>query len=124
MFKEDLKNSGLAEKTIKHHVSNARFYINEFLIHYEPYTMEKGPEMIFDFLGDFYIRKCLWSTPSNIKATAASIKKFYKCMMEHNKIPKENYDELCLTISGCMETWQELCAEYNDPDGSSSFFDF
>ena len=33
--------------------------------------------------GYFFIRRCMCSTPSTVKGTAASIKKFYKCMLDH-----------------------------------------
>ena len=80
--------------------------------------------MIDDFLGYFFIRKCVWSTPATIKSTAASIKKFYKCMMEHGKIPKEDYERFCIEIRMGMEEWQNDCAIYNDPDAEDSFMMF
>ena len=53
-------------------------------------TMEEGVTMLGDFLGDFFIRKCMWSTPATVKTTATSLKKFYKCMAEHGKIEKKD----------------------------------
>ena len=50
--------------------------------------MEEGISMLDEYLGNFFIRKCMWSTPANIKTNATSIKKFYKCMLEHGKIEK------------------------------------
>ncbi len=44
------------------------------------YLDEFCEDRINDFLGEFFIRKCMWSTPGTIKRTAASIKKFYKFM--------------------------------------------
>ena len=38
------------------------FYINDFLLRTDAYSMEHGVSMIDDFLGDFFIRKCMWST--------------------------------------------------------------
>ena len=78
LFKDDLIQSGLKDKTISRHLSNVEFYINEFLLYRDAYPMEEGLNMLDDYLGDFYIRKCLWSTPGNIKSTAASIKKFFE----------------------------------------------
>ena len=122
MFEKDL--SSLSPKTIKKHLYNVDFYINEYLLHYDAQTMEHGIEMIDDFLGYFFIRKCVWSTPSTIKSTAASIKKFYKCMMEHGKIPKEDYEKLCIEIRLGMEEWRDDCAIYNDPDAEDPFMMF
>ena len=55
----------------------------------------------------------MWSTPGTIKSTAASIKKFYKCMLEHGKIEKADYEFLCREIKEGMPIWQEDCAVYN-----------
>lgn len=124
IFEKDMAESGLSGNTIRKHLSNVDFYINEFLLRGDPHSMEYGVGMIDMFLGDFFIRKCMWSTPGNIKTTATSIKKFYKCMLEHQKIQKEDYDYLCNEIKEGMEQWQADCAQYNDPYASNPFYDF
>ena len=124
LFSDDLKKAGLADKTIKRHLSNVDFYINEYLLRTDALSMESGVTMIDDFLGNFFIRKCMWSTPENIKTTATSIKKFYKSMLDHGKIAKQDYELLCAIIKDSMDTWQEDCAVYNDPDSPNPFFIF
>lgn len=124
LFKDDLIQSGLKDKTISRHLSNVEFYINEFLLYRDAYPMEEGLNMLDDYLGDFYIRKCLWSTPGNIKSTAASIKKFYKSMLAHGEIDKAGYHDLCSLIKDSMEVWQTDCAIYNDPESTNPFFPF
>ena len=51
----------------------------------------------------------MWSTPSTVKTTATSLKKFYKSMAEHGKIEKKYYDHVCHDI-------KESCESYNNPD--------
>ena len=87
----------------------------------EPRPMGDGTEMLDMFLGYFFIRKCMWSTPGTIKSTAASIKKFYKCMSEHGKVAVSDYEYLCTEIKENMEYWQNDCAIYNDPDAPNPF---
>ena len=116
LFQEDLENAGLKDKTIYNHLSTANLFINDFLIYNMDATMEEGVTMLGDFLGDFFIRKCMWSTPATVKTTAVSLKKFYKSMAEHGKIEKKDYDYVCRDIKESMEYWQECCAEYNNPD--------
>ncbi len=115
LFQEDLENAGLKEKTIYNHLSNADLFINDFLGYRMAVTMEEGVTMLGDFLGDYFIRKCMWSTPSSVKTTAASLKKFYKSMAEHGKIEKKDYDYVCRDIKESMEYWQEYCESYNNP---------
>ena len=88
LFQEDLENAGLKDKTINNHLSNANLFINDFLIYHMDATMEEGVTMLGDFLGDFFIRKCMWSTPATVKTTAASLKKFYKSMADLGKLEK------------------------------------
>lgn len=122
IFEEDLKKAGLKDKTIRNHLSNVNFYINEFLFLDDACSFDEGINMLSEFLGYFFIHKCMWSTPATIKSTAASIKKFYKCMLEHGKIQIQDYVTLCECIKDNMDMWQEDCAIYNDPD--SSYFPF
>lgn len=121
LFEEELQDSGLSAKTVRRHLSNAEFYINEYLLREEPRPMEDGITELDMFLGFFFIRKCMWSTPGTIKSTAASIKKFYKCMLNHGKISKDDYAYLCDDIKENMEQWQTDCAVYNDPDAPNPF---
>lgn len=113
-FEEWLKKKNLTLKTIKNHVSNTELYIEDFLNYYDASSMEEGCYRIEDFLGDWYIRKCMWSTAGNLKTTATSIKKFYQCMLELGHIDQEHYDELQSTIKDNMDIWIEEIEEYND----------
>ena len=115
VFENDLKDAGLKSKTINNHLSNIDLYINEYLLRVEPLEMSDGCGYEIDgFLGDFFIRKCMWSTPATVKSTAASIKKFYKSMVEHGHVDKDRYQELCDEIKESMEIWQADSEAYND----------
>ncbi len=120
IFLQDLKEAGLSPKTIQNHIDNVDFYLTDYL----PFTdgdstdMKRGCETcnLRDFLGYFFIHKCMWSTPNNLKTTGASIKKFYKCMADHDKISKDQYKELCTLFKDEMADWQEECRKFNDDD--------
>ena len=109
-FESDLREKGLTNKTISRHLDNVDFYINEYLLREEPYPAEQGVTMINSFLGYFFIYKCMWSTPSTTKTTAASIKKFYKSMFDHGNLQQSDYDFLCSEIREGMPDWQAECA--------------
>lgn len=115
LFQEDLENAGLKQKNIYNHLSNADLSINDFSGNRMNVTMEEGVTMLGDFLGDYFIRKCMWSSPSTVKTTTASLKKFYKSMAKHRKIEKKDYDYVCRDIKESMEYWQESCKSYNNP---------
>ncbi len=121
LFVKDLETKGLSDKTIRTHLTNMDFYLNSYLLYEEPCSMQEGAWKVDSFLGEFFIRKCLWSTPSTIKSTAASIKKFYKCMLDHGKISKSVYEYMIDDIRDNLEEWQETCRIYNDPDQPNPF---
>ena len=84
--------------------------------------MKAGVSMVGSFLGDFFIRKCAWSTPGNIKTTAASLKKFYKSMLGHGLIGSDSYSHICDDSTHYMALWQKDGAQCNDPDQEVSFY--
>ncbi len=104
IFEEDLIQKGLNVKTIKKHVSNADLLINEYLLWDDVYRMEDGVYMILSFFS-WFNQKCLWATPNSAKGLAASIKKFYKSMMEHELISKEDYEFLKDDIREGLPEW-------------------
>lgn len=120
VFEKNLIKQGLSNKTIRNHVSNVEFYINDFLNYYELQHMQQGCYQIDEFLGDWFIRKAMWSSCTNITSTAASIKKFYKTMLEHDYIKQKDYDILCNIIKEKKDRWISNMEKYDEE--SEEFF--
>lgn len=112
LFQEYLLEKGLKDKTIRNHLNNVSFYINDYLNYYDPQEMVRGCYDISGFLGDWFIRKAMWSSRESIKSTAASIKKFYKCMLEKGHVSKADYQYLVETIKEKMPDWLENMDDY------------
>lgn len=113
-FSKYLENEGLSVKTINKHINNVEFYINTYLNAYVPKDMRDGCIGIGMYLGDWFIRKTTWASKNSIKENAASIKKFYKCMLELNHISISEYENVCLDIKTEMKIWIERVEEYNN----------
>ena len=113
LFEEDLLAKGLKIKTIRNHLLNASLYINEYLLREETHPMEEGPDYLNGFFQDFFIRKCMWYSPATIRSTAASIKKFYRSMKDHEILSEEIYADLCEEIKESLEDWQADCEAYD-----------
>lgn len=114
IFMDELKEAGLTEKTINNHCSNVEFYLNTYLLREEPKEMVQGCYGLDLFFGYFFIRKCMWSSAASIKSTAASFKKFYKCMLKYDLIEEKDYEYLCQDIKENMKEWQSACREFDD----------
>jgi len=111
-----LAEKGLSSKTIKKHVGNMDFYINEYLLYYEPKTAAEGAYHIDDFLGCWFIKKAMWASKTSINDYTAGFKKFYKFMLEKGLIAKEDYEDVCLTIKEKKADWLETLERFDDPD--------
>ncbi|MEE0027516.1 MAG: hypothetical protein U0J70_07990, partial [Atopobiaceae bacterium] len=74
-FDAYLEKAGLADKTIGKHLQNVGFFVNTYLVYNafeEPVDAADGWKYVDDFLGYFFIRKCMWSTPNSIKQNITS----------------------------------------------------
>jgi site-specific recombinase XerD len=116
-----LQEQGLKEKTIEKHVFNVDFYINNFLLYYDALDVKYGCYKIDNFLGYWFIRKAMWSTPSSTKSNIASIKKFYRYLLENDIVDEDDYNDLCETINCSKEEWLDLVERYNDPTEENPF---
>ena len=123
-FEADLVAAGLKDATIDKHYGNLDFYLNTYLLRLAPLDVRAGCYKIGDFLGNFFIRKCMWSTPETIKSNCASFKKFYKSMLAHGRVSQDDYDFVCSTIKEDKQEWCDLCTEFNDPYSENPFSPF
>jgi len=123
-FKKSLKSSGLTDKTIRNHVSNVDFYINDFLCYYDIQEVQAGCYDISGFLGSWFIRKAAWSSSGTIKSMAASIKKFYKFMLDKGVVKQEDYNYLCDEIKEEMSVWLDKMTRYNNLSEDEDFEDY
>ena len=109
-----LRGKKLAEDTIRKHVFNIEFYSNDFLLYEEAIEAKDGASEIGMFLGDWFIRKALWSSVSHIKDNAASLKKFYIFMYEKGQTEQKDIDDLNAAIKEEMPEWIAEMKRFND----------
>ena len=109
-----LKSSGLSEKTIKNHISNIDFYINEYLLYEEAIEVVDGVHKVSMFLGYWFIKKVMWASKASIKNNAASLKKFYTFVNEIGLIDKEDLTDLMEMIKEEMPEWLEELDHYDN----------
>ena len=97
------------------------FFLNRYLLHYDAIPMQDGPQHIDDFLGNWFIRKAMWSSPKTIQQTAASLKKFYKCMCERGHVSSEDLGEVLDTVKENLQDWKDACEDF-DALGASFWY--
>ncbi|NDP21571.1 MAG: recombinase [Paludibacter sp.] len=100
-----LQTKKLSIKTINNHIFNIDFFINDYLVRYEPIKAKDGAYEIGSFLGDFYIRKAMWASKSSLMENIVSFKKFYTFMVEANKTNIADFHEMKEIIKNEREEW-------------------
>lgn len=115
MFEKSLEEKQLTTKTIRKHVSNIDFYLNDYLTYYdEIIKMEDGTQYTRSFLGDWFIRKAMWASKSSIKEMASSLKKFYEYMSALGFVKISDYQEMCYEIKDNMDRYLENLEDYDN----------
>ena len=107
----------LTKKTGLDHMSRVDFFGNNFACDYEGVTLDHAIPFISEYLGSWFIRKCMWSTPKAIKENITSFKKFYVWMQQEEHISQQTLDDLLLIFKKEKEEWLDTCTKYNDPEG-------
>ena len=104
-FEKWLLASGLKEKTINKHMQNVDFYINDYLLYDSCTHAKDGTSLLNGFFNWFFPRKAMWSSRASTKETAASLKKFYKCLTEAGIVEVADYQFLLSEIKHGMPEW-------------------
>lgn len=104
-FGNALHEAGLKDKTINRHVGNVEFYINDYLLYDELREIEDGIEAIDGFFNWFFPRKALWSTIETTRQNITSLKKFYKFLLEQERIDQDDYEFLLQIIREEKDEW-------------------
>lgn len=114
IFKQDLLESGLTDKTIRTHINNMYFYLNDYLADYAGVSMPKGPEYIDSFIRHFFIRKCMWATKTSINENCSTFKKFYKSMYQHGLVERLDYECVVEIIKENKKEWLEQLKRFDE----------
>ena len=113
-FEKWLRVSGLKDQTIRKHTQNVDFYINDYLLYDDCTHAKDGVSSVNGFFNWFFPRKAMWSSKASTKETAASLKKFYKCLSELGFVEVVDYQFLLSEIKNEMPEWLEnYGAEYD-----------
>ena len=116
-FENHLKEEGLSTKTIKSHMASLGFFCT-YLSYYESdkslYKMNSGD--VSQFLSDFFPRKAMWASPTNVKSYIAIFKKLFKFSLVLNHIPQAEYDYLLTLIKEDKDQWIDASSFNNDDE--------
>ena len=115
-FSDSLRERGLKEKTINKHLGNVEFYTDDYLLYYDLNEAKDGIAMMDGFFNGFFLRKAMWSGVTATRETVASLKKFYKFLVDRGDIDAVDYRFLLDEVKQEMPGW---ISHYDDEPGYS-----
>ena len=99
-FESEMLSAGLSKNTVKKHMFNLDFYINDFLLYEEVIVPAQGIDEVDYFFNGWFPRKAMWSNPAAVNATCTVLKKFYVFLQFKNIVTKEAINNL----NDCIKT--------------------
>lgn len=114
-FSEWLSAKGLSDGTVKKHLENMDFYVNEFLLYEDAKPAAEGIDEVGMFLGYWFIKKAMWATETAVRSNSISLKKFYQFMSEKGKVDREAVEDLKAQIREDLPEWLGTLRRYDDP---------
>ncbi len=105
LFERYLTGQSLAPKTIKKHCDNIDFYINTYLLHDSIEKPEDNLNSIDIYFDYFMPRKTMFGSVNDTKNQITSLKKFYKFLLELNRINKNDYNNMLEMIKDNKRDW-------------------
>ncbi len=116
-FEQHLYSQKLVTKTVKKHVDNIDFFINTFTLHYEIETPQDAWHGIDMYFHEFMPNKTTFGSVNDTKSSIASLKKFYKYLVELKRLSKNDYDEILDMIKNNKDEWFDVYDdEFEDDD--------
>lgn len=111
-FSKYMQEHHLSERTIKRHMANIDFYINEFLPNGQNNSAIKGWSSVDYFFEEWLPTKGLCSSVNTLKENMGSLKKFYVYLYDLKEITKENYLMFLDLMKEGRETWIEALDDF------------
>lgn len=120
-----LRDKHLSEQTATRHCSRLNFFF-QYLHNYTNYSaLEVNSDIIDDYLGNWYIRKVLNSSKSDVHPTLTAFKKFYQYAFKRELIPLEDWEDIMEACQDRMRYMRRFDGYMAlDPDSDSWEEDF
>lgn len=116
-FTNDLILTKKMGKTKAHeHADLLRFFGKNYLLGYGSEDLVEGVFSFPCFVGDWFIRKCMWSDARSVKKNVESFRLWLRFLGESGKMPDSDLIRLNKLIDEDLETWCLRAKCYNDPD--------
>lgn len=106
----------MGKKKAHEHADRLRFFGNEYLLNYGEGDLVEGVSSFPSFVGDWFIRKCMWSDASSVEANVESFRLWLRLLEESKWISPEELMNLHQCLDQNLEVWCLRARFYNDSE--------
>jgi hypothetical protein len=104
------------KRRVAKYASHLQFFSNEYLINYHEGDLLEGLECFPEFVGSWFIRKCMWSDEASLRENIEGFRAFLGYLEETEQIPKERIEELRQHIDKESHLYLLRVKYFNDPE--------
>ena len=97
------------------HAERLRFFGNDYLLNYGEEDLVGGLGSFASFVGDWFIRKCMWSDAEAVRKNVESFRLWLRYVRASGGFPDEEDPYLEEYLDENLETWCKRAEAYNDP---------
>jgi hypothetical protein len=114
-FHAHLLASKVSARSAAAHLDRLSFFADVYLADYCNETLAEGYDAISGYLGDWFIRKAMWSDVGTMKQNIATFRAFYAYMNASGRLADDRLRELEEVIVNGSAIWLRHLKRYNDP---------
>ena len=116
-FTNDLiREKKMGKRKAHEHAERLRFFGDDYLLNYGSEDLVEGVFSFPSFVGDWFIRKCMWSDVRSVKENTESFRLWLRFLAESKRVSPEDLIDLHKCVEANLETWCLRAQCDNDPE--------
>ena len=106
-FGKSLKKKDYAEKDIYRLLSMADMYVNSYLLDNLSLSAAEGTQTLDDYFMEYFPENVIWASSDSVDNMITAIKAFYRYLLEHGVIEREDFVSMSELIKEKRELWRQ-----------------
>lgn len=115
-FGRSLKKKEYSEKDIYRLLSMADMYVNSYLLDSMSLSAADGIAALDGFFMEYFPENVIWASSDSVDNMITAVKAFYRYLLEHGMIEREDFASMSSLIKEKRELWRAAAKMPELPD--------